>query len=93
MAPDHEDGDLVGGGETDEDPPLTGTSQVNAADPFDPLAGEPVVCRAATPARQVGLESFHPATNVRAETPNVLFSDSGPEDIEADGQLVGRLWT
>jgi hypothetical protein len=93
MLTDHEDRDLPGGGEADQNAPLAGTSEVDATDPLDLLAGQPVVGRAATTARQVSLHSFHPAANVRAETPYVLFSDTGPEDIEAKGQLVGRLWT
>jgi hypothetical protein len=66
---------------------------VNAADPLYLLAGEPVVGRQATTACEVGLHTFHAAPNVRAETSYVLFSDARPEDIEANGQLVGRLWT
>ena len=41
----------------------------------------------------IGLHPFHAASNVRAETSYVLFGDTRPEDIEANGQLVGRLWT
>lgn len=93
MLTDHQDSNLPIGGEADQDPPLAGTSQVDATDPLDLCASQPVVGRPATTARQVGLHSFHPAPNVRAEPPHVLFSDARPEDIEANGQLVGRLWT
>lgn len=93
MPADHEDGDLSGGREAEEHSPLAGSGQVNATDPLDQLAGQPVVGRPATTARQVGLYPFHPAPNVRVETPYVLFSDTGPEDIEASGQLCGRRWT
>jgi len=72
---------------------LARTSQVDATDPIDLLPGQPVVGRQANTARQVGLHPLHTASNVRAETSYVLFSDARPEDIEANGQLVGRLWT
>ncbi len=88
---DHEDGDLPGGGESDQDAPLASPGQVNAADPLDLLAGQPVVGRLATTACQVGLHPFHAASNIRSETSYVLFSDARPEDIESNGQLDGRL--
>ncbi len=93
MLTDHEDRDLPGGREADEDAPLAGTSQVDATDPLDLVASQSVGGRPATTARQVGLHPFHTAPNVRAKTPYVLFSDTCREDIEANGQLVGRLWT
>jgi hypothetical protein len=66
---------------------------MDAADPLDLLAAQPVAgCLAAT-ARQVRLHAFHAAPNVHAQTSCVLFSDAGPEDIEPNGQLLGRLWT
>jgi hypothetical protein len=66
---------------------------VDAADPLNLLAGQAVIGGPTTTAPQVGLHPFHAAANVRAETSYVLFSDARPEDIEANGQLVGRLWT
>lgn len=90
---DHEDGDLPGRGKSEEDAPLPCSGQVDAADPLDLLARQPVVGGPATTACQVGLDAFHSAPNVRAQTPYVLFSDARPEDIETNGQLVGRLWT
>jgi len=89
----HEDGDLPSGGESDEDAPVASSGQVNAADPFDRLAGQPVAGRLAPATRQVGFHPLHPAPNVRAEISHVLFSDARPEDIESNGQRVGRLWT
>lgn len=89
----HEDGDLPSGGKSDENAPLARSRQVDATDPLDQLAGQPVVGRSATSARQVSLHPFHPASHVRAETSYVLFSDARPEDIEPNVQLVGRLWT
>ena len=59
----------------------------------DLLAGQSVVGGAATTAGQVGLHLCDPASDVRTEAPYVLFSDARPEDIEANLQLVGRLWT
>jgi hypothetical protein len=90
---DHEDSDLPSGGESDQNAPLASSGQVNAADSLDLLSGQPVVGRPTATARQVSLHPFHAASNVRAETAYVLFSDARPEDIEANGQLVGRLWT
>jgi hypothetical protein len=90
---DHEDSDLLGRGKADKDAPLAGSGQVDATDPLDLLAGQPVLGSLATTVGQVSLHAFHAAADVRADTPYVLFSDTGPEDIEANGQLVGRLWT
>jgi hypothetical protein len=90
---DHEDSDLMGRGEADQDAPLASARQMDAADPLDLLTSQSVVGSPATTAGQLGLHLFHTAPNVRAETSYVLFSDTGPEDIEANGQLVGRLWT
>jgi hypothetical protein len=93
MLADHEDGHLPSGGKSDQDAPVASSGQVNAADPLDLLAGQPVVGHPATAAGQVGLHPFHAASNVRAQTSYVLLSDNRPEDIEPNGQLVGRLWT
>jgi hypothetical protein len=92
VSADHQDGDLPDGGEADQDAPLASAGQVNATDPLCPLAGEPVAGCPAAASSQVGLHLFHAASNVRAKTSYVLFSDARPEDIEANGQLVGRLW-
>jgi hypothetical protein len=67
--------------------------EVDAADPLDSLAGQSVVRCTTSATRQVGLDLFGTTSNVRPGTPYVLFSDARPEDIEPDGQLVGRLWT
>jgi hypothetical protein len=72
---------------------LAGAGQVNATDPLDRRAGQSIAGRPAAAARKIGLNVLHATPNVRAETPNVLFSDTGPEDIEANPQLVGRLCT
>src|SRR5262252_4689300 len=65
---DHEYGNLFGSGEADQDPPLPGAWEVDTADPLDLIAGQSVVGRTATTARQVGLDPFHATPNVRPET-------------------------
>jgi hypothetical protein len=90
---DHEHGNLGGRRKADENAPLARPGEVDAADALDSLAGQPVVRRPTPATRQRGLDLFDTTPNVRPETPYVLFSDARPEDIEPDGQLVGRLWT